>query len=356
MDRSVAPYLIGQAARLIAKITETTLPYDNWYPWAHRAYRTGIDLIREHRFDLIWSTAPPLSGLHLAYRLGKVGRIPVVVDFRDVRRSSVARQTRAQKRFSRLEKQIVEGCAGITYAAPVQIDALHDQYPRSQSIRSRLIYNWIDDSEDFNSVPDTNCPTILYGGILYGGARRIDGFISALKRIQTECEYQKKPFLFRFLGFDSELSLLRSRVTAEGLEDVVSLEAAVPNSEFKRLCRQASVLLVVIGHNQGSIEHAGAIPAKVYEYFAAKRPILVIGPRDCEAGRIVERVRRGVFVPDDAPEAIAQALLRLLSNGASSQVVDLRDEAVRVFTKDYILPQIVTFFDDMIGGHEPSQK
>jgi UDP:flavonoid glycosyltransferase YjiC (YdhE family) len=49
----------------------------------------------------------------------------------------------------------------------------------------------------------------------------------------------------------------------------------------------------------------------VYEYLAARRPILVLG-EGTEAARIVERAGAGIVTPAENPAAIAAALRRLL--------------------------------------------
>nr|MBA2504526.1 hypothetical protein [Thermoleophilaceae bacterium] len=86
----------------------------------------------------------------------------------------------------------------------------------------------------------------------------------------------------------------------------------------------------------GMVEHAGALPrpaalalqrsagalvvlaagarsiatGKLFEYLAARRPVLVLG-EDSEAARIVESAGAGIAAPADDPGAIAAAIDRL---------------------------------------------
>jgi glycosyltransferase involved in cell wall biosynthesis len=55
----------------------------------------------------------------------------------------------------------------------------------------------------------------------------------------------------------------------------------------------------------------GEATQKVFEYLAARRPILVLG-EGTEAARIVERAGAGIVAPTDDPDGIAAALRRLL--------------------------------------------
>ena len=55
---------------------------------------------------------------------------------------------------------------------------------------------------------------------------------------------------------------------------------------------QASILLLL---EIDSMETRGIIPGKVFEYFAAKRPILAIGPKNWEAGNMVRDTQSGNY-------------------------------------------------------------
>jgi len=81
--------------------------------------------------------------------------------------------------------------------------------------------------------------------------------------------------------------------------------------------------LVVFGHGGGQ-----QFPTKVYEYFAAKRPILCIAADDQDlVAQLVSRHRRGIVVPNSR-DHIARALSRLLEShdkGTLESSFDLSD-------------------------------
>jgi glycosyltransferase involved in cell wall biosynthesis len=77
-----------------------------------------------------------------------------------------------------------------------------------------------------------------------------------------------------------------------------------------RLQRAADSLLVIA---KGASERSVAT-AKLFEYLAARRPIVVLGDSSA-AARIVEDLNAGLTTSASDPDAIAQTLLRLLEGG-----------------------------------------
>ena len=55
-------------------------------------------------------------------------------------------------------------------------------------------------------------------------------------------------------------------------------------------------------------------PAKIGEYLASKKPVLVHAPRDSFVAWYFKKYRCGLVVDDDSPEILAQAIHRLLTD------------------------------------------
>jgi glycosyltransferase involved in cell wall biosynthesis len=90
----------------------------------------------------------------------------------------------------------------------------------------------------------------------------------------------------------------------------VRLRGYMPHQEAIAAMRRADVL-VLIKHVEP--RYRGLIPGKLYEYMGAGRPILALVP-ECEAADLVRAGKWGEVAPPDDPDAIAAALLRLLSH------------------------------------------
>ena len=137
---------------------------------------------------------------------------------------------------------------------------------------------------------------------------------------------------------------------ALGEQAVMVLPAEARNTFLAR-CKGADVLLVVIGDNSGRVEHAGAVPGKLFDYFGAQRPILVIGPPDSEAARIVHRTGRGLAADSSSPRCIAVALRRLLACTSQTEAsLNLEPAAVQNYTRDVSLRRFAEFFNRVVAS------
>jgi hypothetical protein len=83
-----------------------------------------------------------------------------------------------------------------------------------------------------------------------------------------------------------------------GLSDYLKLRGYVPHSEsIDAMCRSTIQLLLI---NQDAVNAPGRIPGKLFEYLAARRPVLCIGPTSGDAAGILAETSAGVtFAFDD---------------------------------------------------------
>ncbi len=347
------PRLWAGAKRWFALKTQRFLPTDKYWPWPKRAAKLAAKLVRRQDIDLIWATSPPLSGPDLAWRIFKRTGVPFVVDYRDVvSQPADGDVPKHVRKFLNRQELILADAAGITTVAPYQIDALKRSHPQVAQTPARLVTNWFEaaDAEPGAYPPiEFDWPTVFHAGKLYGGTRRLDGLFEGMGLLRDAMgDPGRRP---RFLHLDPEgvNPGLKAIVDEKGLADVVDLQPAASETEFRRHCRGAAVLLLVVGHTQGAFEHARTIPGKLYEYFAACRPILVIGPDDCEAGKMVTDAHRGLAVADDDPQAIAGALTTLMADDAGDRF-DLSVEAVSRYEAAGVISQMCSFFDEIVGA------
>jgi hypothetical protein len=307
-------------------------------------------MVREFGINLIWSTVPPLSSAYLGRQIARRTGVPHVVDFRDVLVSIEAEsRTRQQRSWRLAEQEILSSAAAISYVSPPQIDALAGRYPWVMDKPRQLIYNWFDAEEIAHcEARRFDGPTIVHGGSLYGGRRKLDGFVEGLARLRNGSRSPGTCVQFCQFGDHSNdvryMSELQSRM---GVEQLVKFQPSLPRLDFLSACLGAAVLLLAVGHDSNGISHEGAIPAKLFDYFAAARPILVVGPEGCEAGRLVRRLNRGMAVANDRPDDIANAIRRLMAGQGHAGQLDLSAEGVREFESATVMRKVAAFLDSV---------
>lgn len=336
----------GIACKIASRLTSTWWPTDRDWPWAIAATGPGVDLVRREKIDLIWASAPYWTNFLLAHRIATRTGVPLVMDYRDIWLAS-GRNNSYERRYIKLETKMLQDTAGITFTAPRQ-EAVIDSRADWMRLKPRsLVHNWFDAQEDIGSEQRENeHPTILHGGTLYGGERRVEGLFDALAMLRRNGSQEVRSIRFVQLG---GLDISRYGLARLGLEQAVEVLPPVPRLEFFARCRGARILLLAVGHDSGVHQHAGAIPGKLYDYLQVGRPILVIGPRDCSAAEIVTRCHRGLAAADDDVPAIAAAVEALLKGQGADGPLDMRPEAASEFEAANVVKKLAVFLDEVLS-------
>lgn len=254
------------------------------------------------------------------------------------------------RRTWQLERAVLRDAAGLVYVASGQGEVLAKKHPFVADMPKCLVYNGFEASEMSPArVRPSDRPTILHGGNLYG-TRRVDGLLAALAILRQRGRPESAGAVFQNFGSATNTDMLTRGAAHYGVTAAVQTGETLPRREFLSACRGADVLLVPVGHDAPPAQHAGAIPSKLYDYFSACRPILVVGPRDCEAARMVRRLNRGLAAPDDAPDQIAAAIDQLLQGRGASGKLDLSLEAVAEFESSATVRKMADFFSTVTFG------
>jgi hypothetical protein len=346
--KSGLPRIMAVVGRALAKFTEPLIPIDELYPWALFATSRGISLVKQRGIDLIYSTAPKLSYLYLAGRISHKTGVPYVVDFRDVTmRGDEQNFSAREKKQYLMEQKIIRDAAGLIYVAPGQRDILFDKYPFINDKPTSLIHNWFETNEVQSCPPrQFEYNAIIHGGNLTrGNTLKVDGFLDGLKIYFKKCSDNIGNVKFHHYGPSRDIIPLAHEAEIRHLEEVVHAGTSLTRSEYLSVCRGADILLLVVGRDVGTMQHAQAIPGKLYDYLAACRPILVVGPPGCEAGKMVMRLNRGLSVSDDDPNAIADAIDKLLQENGSTGKLDLSPGKVQEFEASTAVRKMADFFN-----------
>lgn len=99
-------------------------------------------------------------------------------------------------------------------------------------------------------------------------------------------------------------------IAKHGLQEFLTITDYLPHEEALKKQEQKQVL-VLIEKNQP--ETRGIIPAKLFEYMSAKRPILAIGPKNWEVRKILAHTNAGACFDYADYDGIKNHLKKLLS-------------------------------------------
>jgi len=120
--------------------------------------------------------------------------------------------------------------------------------------------------------------------------RNPENLWKVLKEINKENEDFAHDLQLKLVGTVSQAVV--NSIIAYDLEDNLMLKGYVTHKEANQLQRSSQVLLLI---EIDSEETKGIIPGKLFEYLAAKRPIIAIGPKDWDVNGILKETSSGNY-------------------------------------------------------------
>jgi len=247
-----------------------TQPYD----YFKNTMNLFPEYLEKNKIDAIWATSPYPSPHLLANKLCRKFNIPWVADFRDWwDQKYLGGNKYSLRNMQSIATKLVQNCNVITSVSPALVEKI-------QNITDKkviCIYNGFDPDE-YNSLPectDHNFFTVVYTGRFILPQRSPASVFSALELLLTNGYIDPNNLKLVFYGSDrnSVTELLKKRTVKQCCE----FKPAIPHSQVPAIQKTATILL----HLSHPTEK-GIMTGKIFEYLAARRPILSVpGDNDC---------------------------------------------------------------------------
>jgi hypothetical protein len=286
---------------------------DRWISWWMSAVPAGLRLIRRHRPDVIWSTYPIATAHLIGLTLHRLTGIPWIADQRDpMSEPGYPIDPRTYRVHQWIEGRIMARSAAVICTTPGAIRAYRIRFPLIAKGRFQLIENGFDE-DSFSSAeaeapgpPPSNCFRLLHSGIVYPSERNPEALFSALSGMLKEGLITPQNFrlVLRASGYASELSALSERY---GIAAIIELAVALPYHSALAEMLTADGLLLLQASN---CNHQ--IPAKLYEYLRARRPLLALTDPAGDSAAKLRQAGIDTISRIDSPLEIRRALLHFL--------------------------------------------
>lgn len=252
---------------------------DRWISWQWAAVRDGMRLIEQFKPDVIWSTYPIATAHKIGAELQRRSGLPWVADFRDpMAQDDYPTDPAVWQSFKQVEARAMQQAARCVFTTPGAARTYQATYPEAAG-RIRVIENGYDE-DAFAAVAtltgatatrvrlNPGKVTLLHSGIVYPSERDPTQFFEALANVLQHGKLQRDTLKVRFRAAVHD-ELLQALAAQHGLQDVIELCPPIPYRDALAEMSQADALLVMQAANCNA-----QIPAKLYEYLRAGRPIL----------------------------------------------------------------------------------
>ena len=328
---------------------------DRWVSWWLGAVPLGLRLAREQKFDVIWSTYPIATAHMIANTLHARTGIPWVADFRDpMTEPGFPPDPQVHRAHSRVERSAVANCTRAVFTTPGTRSAYLRNFPQADGRRFSVIENGHDendfaaalaglqsaaqpsakdagrsgviehklDADDFaaaqaglelSAQPSVNRRyaarpfTLLHSGIVYPSERDPRPLFAALTQLRSTGQLSSETFQLVLRASAHEADL-QPMLDAHGIGDMVVLAPPIPYRAALAEMLAADGLLVLQASNCNN-----QIPAKLYEYLRAGRPILALTDPIGDTASAMRHMGLDSIAALDSSDAIRAALLGFMA-------------------------------------------
>lgn len=237
-------------------------------------------LIKEHRYDAIYSSGPPQTCHLIGYTAHRWTGVPWVADFRDPWLYPKGRDSfvlKWSKNFDvRYEARLAKSASLVVTTTDEWRDHLKRLYSPILDDKCFTIINGFDE-DDFDAPPanhsesDPGTATFLYAGNLYAG-RDPSAMLQAGGELVTEGFIKPGEVVFHFYGNnDIDMDRIDEITSRYGIQSMIKFRPPVAREAYLKLLRQSDVL-VLIQAASGKVH----IPAKAFEYLGTGNAILTL--------------------------------------------------------------------------------
>ncbi len=324
---------------------------DRWVSWTFAAVFSGFRLITRKKIKVIWSTFPIPTALLIGFLLKKLTRRPWVVDIRDVIVDDDYPELRQQRvAYAWLERRVAATADAIVVTTPGAIKIYQERYP---DIGDRL--HWIANGFDekvFQDVEKLLQPkdkreqiTLVHAGLLTPADRDPRLFFDAISRLKKRGEINKSnlKIILRATGHDD---IYLDQIEEKDISDIVHLCDPVEYMQALAEMFDSDGLLLFQG---STCNHA--VPAKIYEYFRCRKPILAIADPTGDTVELLKTVGTGIVGDCNSSEAIEEALTEFIGSIKRKTFTPLDETVMQQFSRKAQAGKLAAILDD-IGAYD----
>lgn len=293
--------------------------------WLRPAVRACVNMPVEKRPDVIWATGGPWTSLLVGKRLAEKFNVPFIADFRDpwVGGFEFFSSKTLHRKAQGLERGVCAAAARVILNTEELRLRFCAVYPEWQHKFVTITNGYPEELRAVSSFPgnagmvtrtegsDVSTLELCHFGTVYGNRSPLALF-QAIQELLAEGMVQASRLRLKFVGawdVHDPACMQLAKVLEEG--GVLRLVPPVSHQECLQEMARSNVLLIL------QPDYPLQVPAKIYEYIVAGRPLLVIGGEGATAN-LVQRHRLGHCCQNSVQD-IKRTLVSILLSESSLQ-------------------------------------
>ncbi|MDP1622090.1 MAG: glycosyltransferase family 4 protein [Bacteroidales bacterium] len=317
--------------------------------WIRPSVRFLKQYLRDHPVDVIVSTGPPHSTHMIARQLASWFKLPWLADFRDPWTNidfykDLNLTSRADKRHHELELEVLRNADAVTVISNSMAEDFIKIFPRPYEV----ITNGYDTADTAHTPPAKDDKfSIAHIGTLVSSRNPVTLW-EALKSLISVHADLKKDLEIKLVG-KVDITVTAS-LENYGLTGFVTKTDYMPHDEVVRCQQQSQVLLLIINNTPNS---KMILTGKFFEYLAAGRPVLCLGPEEGDAAKILEETNAGLLAGFSDIEKMKQHILQYYESYKKGTLT-VQSRGIEKYSRRSLTGRLALILQQLSSSSNPS--
>jgi glycosyltransferase involved in cell wall biosynthesis len=323
---------------------------DRWQSWIVPGLLAGLTHVRRLRPNAIMSSYPVGSAHVIGLLLKRLTGLPWIADFRDpMWHDNYPTDPLIRKSYRVTENLVFKWADRVVVTTPGTVTYYRSRYSTAYTDKLCLIPNGFDpeaftDAGDLPSSErsmDRSKLTLVHSGVLYRSDRNPEPFLQALADLHSarQVSEQTLSVKLRASGHDEDYKELIERL---GLTSIVQV---LPPISYEGALNEMALADALLLFQAQSCNRQ--IPAKVYEYLYAERPVLGITDPCGDTGQLLQGLGIDGIAKLEDRDAIRRMLPRALEQVRSGKYTVPSRPDLQMLSREAGAAQLASLLDQI---------
>jgi glycosyltransferase involved in cell wall biosynthesis len=251
----------------------------------------------------------------------------------------------ADKKHHKLELQVIQEADFVTTVT--QEDA--DDFTKKGAQNTRCITNGYDDEFHSGIAIDSHFTLVHVGSI--PPARNHEILWKVIQKLSLELPGFSEYFKLKLIG-KTDIGVRKS-IQKYHLEKYCELIEYIPHAKAIEMQQSAQMLLLLV-NNSGNAK--SILTGKFFEYLAAQRPIIAIGPTDGEMNRILQDSQAGACADFEDAKALENILIENFKKFLSQSPLTISSSGIEKYSRRSLTHEMSKVFEQILNNHEKQKN